>query len=487
MESGYQPVLLVVDDDTAYAHSISRELAEDFSIKCAASAEAALPRLTPEPDVVLLDLRLTPDETEYDSSLGLLRRIREECPSVPVVMCTAFGDVDIAVECMRLGASDFVQKARVHISELRVRLQAAMQRGRVERRLGELEHELRLVEPRTIVGSSPKMRELKDTISRVAADARITVLIGGETGTGKELVARAIHASGPRSQGPYVALSLIALPSETMTGELFGYEAGAFTGASKRHVGYVERAHHGVLFLDEIAETPLDVQAKLLRFLEEREFERLGGTRTLSVDAQVIAATHADLEALVEAGKFREDLYFRIKVHEIHVPSLAERRDDIPLLVEHFLALHRQQGRAGLSVAPEALDALAAYSWPGNVRQLRNVIESASFKAGACGSKVVQPRDLPPEVTPESRVRPAAVPASVIDNVPIDEALARTELACVSNALLSVPGGRSAVADHLGYRDRYALHRRIRRLIDKYPEMAKRDFPAVVASFSKQK
>jgi DNA-binding NtrC family response regulator len=347
-----------------------------------------------------------------------------------------------------------------------------------------LERELQLIEPRKIVGDSPEMQEIKRFIEAVARDGNVTVLIRGETGTGKELVAHALHASGWRHHHPFVAVALTSLPTSTIESELFGHEAGAFTDARARRLGYIERAHRGVLFLDEIGDLPLEAQVKLLRFLEEREFQRVGSTEPIKVDVQVVAATNAELEARVQAGQFREDLYYRLKVHEIVLPPLRERADDIPMLVEHYLHLFRQRGKRVGRIAPDALQLLRHSSWPGNVRQLKNSIESAIFRAEVHGHQQIQASDLPDDAQKPASLTHVSFQRPGEANFDIYEALARTELAYVEKALQAARGKKSEAWKFLGYNDRETLYRRVRRILEQYPQLGQ-EFSHVSAQFGK--
>lgn len=494
-----KPTVLLVDDSDEFALALRRALRADYEVIHAADADGAIVRLTPTPDLILLDLRLREDDPENRESMRVLRASRQSSPPIPVVIITAFSDVATAVECMRQGAADFVPKQTLgsDLGELRVRAARALEQGRLHQRLNRLAHELSLVEPRVLIGSGPAMAEVRRVIRALARDGSATVLVRGETGTGKELVCRAIHAQGPRQARPFIAVTLSTLPLSILEGELFGYEAGAFTDARKRHIGYLERAHRGVLMLDEIGDAPLPTQVKLLRFLDEREFLRLGGTTPIRVDVQVIAATNADLERKVREGLFREDLYFRLRVHELVLPPLRQRREDIPPLIDHYLQLFRQQGKAVSAISPEAVRALTGFGWPGNVRQLRNALESSIFRAAMHGRGRIELMDLPDDVRQVGQVSPpspgiaAPAPAGAVSvrprtlpaDGPIDRTLARTELACVDAALRVGSSRKAEVARRLAYRDRFALHRRVRRLLDRYPDLAA-EYPEVGRAFS---
>lgn len=481
----FRPILLVVDDNEDFLRSVSRALQSDYEVRTARTKPEAERMLSPPPDVVLLDVRLRDEDPSNQEGIEVLRLLRERLPQVPVLMITAYGDIELAVECMKMGAMDFIQKARADIREIRARLARALEQARMMQRVRELEQELALIEPWQIVGDSPAIREVKRMVEAVARDGYTTVLIRGETGTGKELVARAIHASGWRRSGPFVAIALATLPPTTVGAELFGYERGAFTDARERRIGYLERAHRGVLFLDEIGDLPPEMQAQLLRFLEEREFQRLGSTSPVKVDVQVIAATNADLEGLVRQGKFREDLYYRLKVYEIRLPPLREHVEDIPALVEHFLRLFRERGRRVVGVTPEVLEVFRHYDWPGNVRQLRNVLEVATFRAELRGSPWIEPADLPSEVrSAQGRAELPSAGLGVGDEagLSIHEALARLELAWAERALRMTGGKKTEAWRVLGYRDRFTFTRRIRRLLARYPHLAE-EFPLLTGKF----
>lgn len=473
------PRLLLVDDSEAFRRSLGRALRREYVVETAASAEEAQALLDPPPDAVLLDLRLDEADPSDAQAKRLLGRLRADLPATPVIVITAYGNVETAVECMRLGAADFIEKTN-DLTELKARIEKAMEQARVARRLRQLEEELAIVEPRRLVGESDVMRGVKEMIAAVARDGQVTVLVTGETGTGKELVARAIHASGPRAQHPFVPVAIAALAPSVVESELFGHEAGAFTGAQGRHAGFIERAHRGVLFLDEITELETAIQVKLLRVLEERVITRVGGSREIPVDVQVVAATNADLPDLVAEGRFREDLYYRLKVTEIHLPPLREHAEDIPLLVEHFL---RTLGapRGVEEISPAATDALSRHRWPGNVRELRNVMEAAALHASLRRAPRIELADLPQELRSTNRGG-ARLPTRAPGPIPLEEALARAELEQAELALQKTGGKKSEAYQLLGLNDRFVFTRRLKRLCERFPELA-RNYPSVVAAF----
>jgi len=358
--------ILCVDDDPAVGKVLSALLTQaGLNALLAASAGEALEVLGRRAvDLVVSDLRMP-----GVGGMDLLRSIGERWPDVPVVILTAHGTVPLAVEAMRAGAADFLLKPFDRDEVLFV----------IEKTL--LAHREPSVPSvpskasRSALGASLVMREL-DALVRRAAQGSATVLVRGETGTGKELVARAIHERSARADQPFVKLNCAALPDALLESELFGYEKGAFTGAAHRKPGRVELAAGGTLFLDEIGDVPLATQVKLLRVIQEREIERVGGTETIKVDVRFVAATHQNLEALVARGDFREDLFYRLNVIPLEVPPLRERREDIPVLVEHFARTTAQaNARAAASFAPDAVELLALQPWPGNVRQLENMVE----------------------------------------------------------------------------------------------------------------
>jgi len=384
--------ILVVDDEENARHIITSFLSpKGYEVIGAATlAEARQQISRGTADIILLDVQL-PDG--YGPSL--LEETSRLALRPPIILITAYGDIDMAVDAMKNGAHDFLQKpiqlARLEQSILRAQEVVAMRR--------ELTH-LRSTQRRAgsdfVTGSSPEMNALFSQARR-AAQASVSVLVTGETGTGKEVLAHFIHTSGPRAEKPFIAVNCAAIQSTMLESELFGYEAGAFTGADKRKPGLLEVADGGVLFLDEISSMPLDIQAKLLRVLEERAFRRVGGTNLIRVDVQVLAASNRPLPKLLADGLFREDLYYRLKVVDLHIPPLREHKGDLLELAGYFVRQNNM--RMGLNISditPRAVDALRAYDWPGNVRELRNAIERAML---FCDDPVIDMVHLPADVT----------------------------------------------------------------------------------------
>jgi two-component system response regulator AtoC/two-component system nitrogen regulation response regulator NtrX len=386
-----QPRILIVEDERAIQMALESLLRKaGYEIALASSGSEAIAAFSAQPaDLVITDLALG----HGPNGLDVLHAVKAQRPETPVIMITARGSEKIAVDAMKGGAEDYVPKPFDN-DEVRVVVRRALDRTRLEREhrylLARLEREFGMG---PIVGSGPAMQRVFETIAKVA-DTDLTVLVRGESGTGKELVAQALHQRGERKTRPLIAVNCAAINRELVESELFGHERGAFTGANTRRVGRFEAAHQGTIFLDEIGDMPLETQAKVLRVLEERKLERVGGGQTIEVDVRVVAATHRDLEAEVRRGTFRQDLYYRLKVIEIVLPPLRERVPDIPSLVERFLTkLSERLNREKKGIEAEALAALARHDWPGNVRELRNVIEQAAVLASG---PTIRSSDLPP-------------------------------------------------------------------------------------------
>lgn len=382
-------VLIVDDEENARLNIRSFLAGKDYEVfDVATLSEARQFVQRGNADIVLLDIRL-PDGYGPD----LLEETLHLPNRPPIILITAYGDIETAVEAMKNGAHDFFQKP-IDLIQLEKSILRASEIVSMRRELDHL-RQAQYKQFNFIIGRSPKMQMLFDHAQR-AASASVSVLITGETGTGKEVLARALHRMGPRAGHPFIDVSCPAIQSTVLESELFGYEPGAFTGAEKRKPGLMEIADGGILFLDEISSTPLDIQAKLLRALEERSFRRVGGTNLIKVDVQIVAASNRDIPDMIKKGDFREDLYYRLKVVDLHLPPLRERKEDIPELVGLFI--HENNLRMGiniLEVTPRALEALMAYDWPGNIRQLRHVIERGML---FCDSDKLDISQLPEEI-----------------------------------------------------------------------------------------
>src|ERR1700739_2382094 len=368
------PAILIVEDEAKMRRLLELNLGEDgFSTFSAEDAKAGLKLLRENPvALVVTDLKLP-----GMNGLEFLQTIKRQNAALPVVVMTAFGSVETAVEAMKAGASDYVLKP-FSLTEMRMVIHKELDVRNLREENRSLLEALgkRYAHP-NVVARSPKMQEALATVERVAP-TNATVLLGGESGVGKDLIARAIHEKSRRASGPFLKINSSAIPENLLESELFGFEKGAFTGAVARKPGKFELADKGTLFLDEIGDVPPATQVKLLRVLQEREFERLGGTRTVKVDVRLIAATNKDLRAALEQGTFREDLYYRLNVVPIDIPPLRAHKEDIPDLVKLFLARYaKASGKDLTGISPEALDKLMEFHWPGNVRELENILERA--------------------------------------------------------------------------------------------------------------
>ena len=366
----------IIDDDDLVSSSLKRLFVQKgHDVLVSRTGEDALVDLAENrPDLIFLDLSL-PDLNGID----VLQRIRTFSPHVPTVMISGFGTIEIAVEALKLGAWDFLTKP-LNLTKVNSTVENLLTQIRLEKEVQKLrdeQHSLFLY--RHIVGNTPRIQQCYQLASSAATRDRLTVLITGESGTGKEVLAGHIHYNSPRKAASLVTVNCSALPKDLVESELFGYEKGAFTGASATgKLGKFELAHRGTLFLDEIGDLHPEAQAKILRFLQEREIQRVGGTNTKHLDVRIIAATNQDLERLVQASRFREDLYYRLNVMRIHLPPLRERREDIPLFALHFINLfNREFGKKVLGLPPDVEETLVRYPWPGNIRELRNVMERA--------------------------------------------------------------------------------------------------------------
>ena len=440
--------ILVVDDERNTREGLGRALRPQYDVRLAESAAAALDELARRPaDVMLSDVRMPGGD-----GLSLLRQVREKHPKTLCILLTAYGSVETAVEAMKLGARDFLTKP-VNLDQLDLVLERALKTRALESENRELRRQLDdKWGLRGIVGTSPAMEKLFDEIRQVAP-TRATVLVEGASGTGKELVAHALHQLSPRANGPFVAVHCAALPATLLESELFGHEKGAFTGADSLRKGRFELARGGTLFLDEIGEIDASVQVKLLRVLETRTFERLGGGETLEADIRIVAATNRDLKARVAEGKFREDLYYRLAVVTLRMPALAERPEDIPLLCNHFLKKFADEnGRRIQGFEPAAAAILRAYPWPGNVRELRNAVERMVVLSRG---DWLTTTDVPESIRDGARNAAHADPASNPN-----ESLADAEKRKILAALEEAGGNRSLAAKALGI-SRRTIHRKL--------------------------
>jgi len=441
--------ILIVDDESSLVNSLKFALErEGHAVESAATGEEGLlAAKRSAPSLVLLDLRL-PD----GSGLDVLDRLRAAHPALPVVMISAHGDTRAAVQAVKRGALDYLTKP-FDLEDLFLAVRSALERERMTQEIARY-REAALARAE-MVGESGPVAELLEATRRVGESSASRVLLLGESGTGKALVARAIHAHGARARGPFVEVNCASLPEHLIEAELFGAEKGAYTGADHKRVGLVALADGGTLFLDEVGELPPSLQAKLLHFLEDGGYRPIGSSRELHADERVVAATNRDLEAEVRAGSFREDLYYRLNVVQIRMPPLRERGDDVLLLARHFAARYGREERvAPVQFTPEAEAALRAYRWPGNVRELRNLVERLTILGPG---RLVGRDDLPAEM--RASARPGAAP----ERRSIGDALADAERRLLEKALAEAGGHRGRAAEILGI-SRHALKRRLQRL-----------------------
>jgi DNA-binding NtrC family response regulator len=450
MNTKIKPMLLIVDDEKPTREGLRAALEEHYDVWVAEDAQAAAELLEKESFAVLLtDFRLPQED-----GMKLIGRAKSLSRPPVCILMTAYGSEELAVEAMKRGADDYIAKGRLQIDELEMRIAKALRQQQLETENVALRQQLESkFGLENIVGQSAAMKEVFDVVRQVAP-TRVSVLLLGESGTGKELVAKAIHQGSPRAHLPMVTVHCAALAPTLLESELFGHEKGAFTGAYERRIGRFEQAQGGTLFLDEIGEIDATVQVKLLRFLGERTFERVGSNKTLTADVRVIAATNRNLKEHVAAGKFREDLFFRLAVVQITLPPLRERRGDIPLLVKTFVEEFARENQKKVNeLTPDALEAVMTYSWPGNVRELRTAIESSVVLAR--GEKIGL-RDLP------AALRTAAVggtsPARLLAQPEMTVAEAEKQL--IARALKEGGGNRTLAAQKLGM-SRRTLHRKL--------------------------
>ncbi|HEU0368083.1 MAG TPA: sigma-54 dependent transcriptional regulator [Candidatus Acidoferrum sp.] len=443
--------LLVVDDEQSI-RKLCMTIGGSLGYSCAEaeSAEVALSRIEQEaPDLILTDLKLP-----TQSGVELLRQAKSLFPRTEIAIMTGHGSIESAVDAMKLGAYDYIEKP-FRVEKMRLLLQRMAEKVRLVTENEFLRERVNTEDNLDgIVGASANIQDVLRMISRLK-DTRTPVLVAGESGTGKELVARAIHFRGAMAQTPFVAVDCGSLVPTLMESELFGYEKGAFTGAMKSKAGLFQAANGGTIFLDEIGELPLEMQAKLLRVLQEREVRPVGSNSAINVDVRVIAATNRDLEAAYRAGTFRKDLYFRLNVVTVHLPSLRERRSDIPMLVHHFL--NRYAPGTNLQVTPAAMKSLLQYEWPGNVRELENCVARAITLGDR---QLIDVADLPPAIRTESS---DTTPRSSLDNNSLSTtALAEMERMTILKVFEQANGDKALAGRMLGI-SRATLYRKLKR------------------------
>ncbi len=443
--------LLIVDDEKPTRDGLRAALEDRFDVYVAEDAREALGLLESEHfDVLLTDFRLPQED-----GMRLIARAKS-LPKPPIcILMTAYGSEELAVQAMKEGADDYIAKGRLQIDELEMRIARALKQQNLEEENVSLRQQLDVrFGLDNIVGESPAMTEVLDTVRQVAP-TRATLLLLGESGTGKELIAKAIHQLSPRARKPMVTVHCAALTPTLLESELFGHEKGAFTGAHEKRIGRFEQAQGGTLFLDEIGEIDATLQIKLLRFLGERTFERVGSNKTLSADVRLVAATNKDLAALVKTGSFREDLFFRLRVVEIELPPLRDRPSDIPLLAQRFLKeFAEENGKPVREFTGDAMETLLHHTWPGNVRELRTAMEHAVV---LCRGDRITLRDLPASVRSGSLSASGSRTAALArDDLTVKEA----EKQLIIRALKECDGNRTLAAQKIGM-SRRTLHRKL--------------------------
>jgi len=434
------PSVLIVDDEKHTREGLQQALSESYEVTIAAGADEAFNLMEVQPfDVILTDLRM---------------------PGKSVLMMTAYGSIDIAVEAMKRGAVDFLTKP-VNLERLEVLIQRALKSKTLEVEVARLHERLdQKFGFEAIVGNSPQLQQVVNQV-KLFAPSKATVLIEGESGTGKELIVQAIHQASPRNRGPFIVVHCAALSETLLESELFGHERGSFTGATERRIGRFESADGGTLFLDEISEISPATQVKLLRFLETKAIERVGGSKSIKLDVRLVAATNLNLEKQVRAGKFREDLFFRLNVVRVVLPPLRERTGDIPLLLAHYLKqFSEENGMPLLTLEPGALRTLEAYPWPGNIRELRNFCENAVVlrRGGSLSEFDLDPKFRGPFVVGEGEPRGTPRPESF--------SVEENEKHLLREALIKARGNRTRAAELMGI-SRRTLHRKL----SQWPEL----------------
>ena len=452
-----KPVILIVDDDKNTRDGLQRALQRHYTIKTAESAEVALAILGNETtvDVMLSDLRMPGTD-----GLGLLRRVNAQHPQTVCILLTAYGSVETAVEAMKQGAYDFLTKP-INLDHLDMLVARALKSRDLEKKVETLESQLNeKFGMENIIGESDAMKQVFEVI-RQTAPTQASVLIQGPSGTGKELVAQSIHRLSTRAKGPFVAVHCAALSATLLESELFGHEKGAFTGATVQRKGRFELADGGTLFLDEVSEIDPSIQVKLLRVLEERTFERVGGEETIETDIRVIAATNRDLRDYVRQGRFREDLFYRLNVIEIKMPPLRERKSDIRALAQHFLEKYcREMGKEITKISSYAIDLLQKYDFPGNVRELENLMERS---VAISNTNILLPDSLALTLHKRRWIEGVGDKRFDLNDVPkgvvLEEILDQIERAYIEKAMESAGGNKKKAAELLGLRYRSLWHR----------------------------
>ncbi len=475
--------ILFVDDDKGYVEKLLGVLRGLYDVDVAYSEKEFWDRFVLHGyDLLIIDICLSGDK-RVNEGLDILQRVKTLDPDQEAIILTMYEEREFLMSALSSGAAMFLSKNDFTPSTVAKMVNMIMEKANLQKRLNALKREISTLEPFEIIGNSHAIKRMKGEIAQAGQDGEITVLITGESGTGKELVARNIHKNGVRKDGPFVAVAVSGLNRDTIYSELFGHEKGAFTGASARKKGFFEEAHKGTLFLDEIGDLDPDIQVKLLRVLENRTFTRLGGTKEVAVDVQFLAATNRDLEKMVKDGRFRQDLYYRLKAFEIHIPPLRKRKDDIPALIEHFLKQLHSRGRTtAVDISAQALDIFLEHDWPGNIRELKNAVEYAGIQARSGREKVIKTSHLPEKVLKSKHGRMKSE-NSQPDTQDFRLYLAKSELGLVETVIKKHRiRKKTELARILHYPNRFTFMRRIKRIFGNYPEL-REVFPRVSDMF----
>lgn len=427
-----RPTILIAEDDKITRESLARALSDTYIVHTAGNGREAISILNREGiDIVITDIKMP-----LMDGMEILNTVKATNPEIIVILVTGYATVESAVEAMKKGAYDYITKP-VNIDRLHIVIEKALENKRLKADNILLRKQLKeTLSYGNIIGNSKRIKEIIDLVSQIS-NTKATVLVLGESGTGKELIANALHYNSPVADGPFIKVSCAALAEGILESELFGHEKGSFTGALYARKGRFELADGGTLFLDEVGDIPLSLQAKLLRVLQEQEYERVGGTKTLKVDVRIIAATNKRLDEMVKKGEFREELYYRLRIVTINVPSLRERKEDIPLLSLHFLShFSRKHKKEASAVSPEAMRLLTGYEWPGNIRELMNCIESMVVMSTG---KTLTGEDIPPYISSTQKKYSDSI-------MPLKE----IEMQAILNAVSAFKGNKTEAAKALG-------------------------------------
>lgn len=462
-----RPRIVLLDDSPAFASSLQRGLHTSFEVRCATTVAEAETALNDVVELILLDVVLDEKAVNDRTGLKFLEWAVRERPDVPVVVLTGHGEDNLEVEALRLGAADYIEKGELNLKLLRAKMDALLQRRRERLQSQEMRSRLAAYESNVLIGDSDTIHALRDLIQQLAgSDA--TVFITGESGAGKEVVARALHHAGPRKEKPFLAINCAALSAGLLESELFGHERGAFTNAYDRRIGAFERADGGTLLLDEVTEIEIGLQAKLLRVLQEKRIQRVGGSSPIPVDLRILATTNRVPEAAVKEGKLRQDLFYRLNVLRVEVPPLRQHADDVAPLAGHFLEAQRQRMATPVRrFAPRTMELLKRYAWPGNVRELENIVARA---CALCKGEEI-PKEL---VAPWLSASPSGSKGTISDDdLDIERRSAAAQLQAIASALVRTNGGKQEAQRLLGFADRSTMRRRVHYLRKRFPDLWK--------------